>query len=65
MRLPRTITDTSVWPLIIDEGLETHGEGRTFHKHRNSRAKMEFKFPVFPKPKSGPDTLVSPKEKPL
>lgn len=65
MRLPRTITDTSVWPLIIDEGLETHGEGRTFYKHRNSRTKMEFKFPVSPKSKSDPDTLVSPKEKSL
>lgn len=63
MRLSRTITDTSVWPVIIHEGLETHGEGRTFHKHRNSRAKMKFKFPVCPKPKSGPDTLVSLKEK--
>lgn len=49
MRLPRTITDTSMWSLIIDEGLETHGEGRIFHKHRDSRAKMEFKFPVSPK----------------
>lgn len=64
MRLPRT-TDISGWPLIRDVGLETHGEERNFHKHRKSRAKMEFKFPVSPKPNSGPDTLVSPKEKPL